>query len=426
MRAPWRRGKRKTLPGGPINWKTNLACALSSQLLCIMGSMFSMAFVAYFIQTDLGVTDVKQAQMWNWLFNIATPISLAVMSPVWGAAADRYGRKIMMLRANLGSAVLLAAMGLAHSVETLMVLRLAQGVLTGTVSAAQTLVASHTPERRQGVALGAMTSAVFAGSALGSWRGGVFSHAFGYRNAFFASGAILFVSALLVLLGVRENFQRPAVAPGKAGAPGRRPGPRAWAPILALMAAVGVARQFDAPTLPFLAQLAHGGVEGAELWMSRVLMAFAAGALAGSSLLGWLADRVAPPTVAKLCALCAGLCVIPQMLATSLGPLLWGRLGLAFFAGGLDPVLQMWLSRVTPRAQRGQAFGWAVTAQATGWTLGPSLSTWLSIHYDVRTSYFAMSELYILLIPLITRVSAWVVHPATRGVVDKEAEQGEA
>ncbi|HRU07411.1 MAG TPA: MFS transporter, partial [Candidatus Brocadiia bacterium] len=231
------------------------------------------------------------------------------------------------------------------------------------------------------------------------------------------------VATLLVLWGVRENFERPVVSPSRADKRAKRSGLRAGAPILLLLMAMGLVRQFDVPMLPFLVQLVHGGVQGAELWMSRVQIMFAMGALAGSFLLGWLADRIAPPKVAKFCSLAAGLCVIPQMLAATFAPLLWGRLWMAFFAGGLDPVFQIWLSRVTPKAQRGQAFGWAVTARSFGWVLGPSMSTWIAIHFDVRTSFFAMSELYILLIPLIAYVSALVVHPGTQGAVEKKPAQ---
>jgi len=388
-----------------MNWKRNLALVWLSQFFGLMGFGFAMPFVAYFIEKDLGVADPKACKMWTGIFMAAAPLTLAVMSPVWGTMADRYGRKLMMLRANLGAAVVLSSMGLAPTVEVLVLLRVVQGLLTGTVTAAQTLVASYTPDQRHGIALGSLSAAIFAGNAAGGILGGLFAEEFGYRKAFFMSGILLVISALFVLM-VTERFERPAVGPRqRRGLLPSLPNLGAGGPILVLILAMAAVRQYDAPVLPFLVKHIVGGLEGASLWNGRVLVAFSLGAVFSGFVLGRAADRFRPTSIAVLCAAYAGLCVIPQANATGFPALVLGRFGMAFFAAGLDPIFQAWLARVTPPEKRGAVFGWAVTAKSTGWIVGPLASSAIGAWFGIRAALFTAAVLYAGLIPVIHMVA---------------------
>jgi DHA1 family multidrug resistance protein-like MFS transporter len=171
--------------------------------------------------------------------------------------------------------------------------------------------------------------------------------------------------------------------------------------------------RFDAPMLPFLVQEIHGEVKGAELWVSRVNVLYCVGAFLAGFIWGWVADRVAAPKMARVCAVATGACMIPQALATAFAPLMGGRLGMAFFGGGLDPVFQIWLARVTPAERRGSIFGWAVTAKSVGWGLSPCLSVLVGVVFGVRSCFFVSAVLFVLLIPLIDFVAGKVSHPAT-------------
>lgn len=415
-----------------ISWKRNLGFAWLSQLLSIMGFSFAMPFVAYYIQKDLGIADPEDAKVWTGLFMIAAPFSLGFMAPIWGVIADRYGRKLMMLRANFGAAAVLVLMGMAPSVGFLVLLRFVQGAFTGTVTAAQALVACYTPERRHGLALGSMHAAIFTGMSLGNYAGGKFAHAYGYKNAFFASGAIVFVSALLVLFGVRERFERKPAPQIRSGRRIRMPSLGIGLPILGLILYLGMVREFDKPMLPFLVQEIHGQVSGSELWMSRVNVLFCLGAFASGFVIGPLADRFAAISMGWVCAIGAGLCVIPQALATSFAPLMISRVGMAFFAGGMDPVIQSWLSRVTPPDRRGAVFGWSVTAKSLGWVVGLSSSLFVGRAFGHRYAFMTMCFLYFAMI-VVFRATAAVVNrmqantePSEEGEASEVAEREEA
>jgi len=193
-----------------ICWRRNLLLVGGSQFLSMMAFTFAFPFIPFYMQ-ELGVTDPIKLKLCISAFAAAAPISLAIFAPIWGAVGDRYGRKLMLLRANWGAVFFLTLMGLADSVVMLIVVRTIQGVLTGTMTAAQTLVAAHTPRERSGLALGTLSAGVFSGSMAGSMLGGVFADAFGYRHAFFASAVIMVFAAVLSAIA-REDFTPPPAA----------------------------------------------------------------------------------------------------------------------------------------------------------------------------------------------------------------------
>ncbi len=391
-----------------VNWKRNLVVIWLSQLLSIMGFAFALPFVPYYLQQDLGVNDPVKLKMVVAIFGAAAPLTLAVFSPIWGTLADRYGRRIMLLRANFGGVIVLLCMGLVHSVSALIVLRLLQGVMTGTVTAAQTMVSVNTPKDKTGLALGALSSALYSGSMLGAFCGGLFADMFGYRRAFYAASGLLMIAALLIMFGTNEDFVMPTktTLPENPGRPRiRLPQIGSALPLLMMIMAMAFARQFDTPMLPLLVQDINGGIKGAAS-VTGSLSAFVgiAGLLAGI-ILGRIADRVSPPKIAKLSSLGAGLLMIPQGLAHGFLLLFGMRFGMIFCAGGLDPVFQVWLAKVTPEEKRGSVFGWAATAKATGWIFAPLVSGGIAAAFGVRAIYLIGPFFFFLLIPMVTIVT---------------------
>lgn len=383
-----------------VNWKQNLAVVSLSQFLSIAGFSFAMPFAPYYIQ-ELGVTDPVGLKLWVSLFAAATPLSLAIFAPMWGALADRYGRRLMLLRANLGGMVVVGLMGTVRNVETLVALRLLQGAFTGTVAAAQTMVSAGTPNDRSGFALGALSAAVYSGGLVGAFVGGIFADCFGYRGTFFAGSTLLLAAALLVFFGTREDFERPAAAEEAADPPEGAAAPGAVVAILGMIIAIAFARQFDAAFLPLLVQEIHGSIEGVSVWTGTLSAVSGLAGLLAGPLLGRLADRVPPPRIGKLSALGAGLLVIPQGLAGAFLPLFAARFGMTFCSGGLEPVFLIWLSKVTPASKRGVVFGWSSTARSAGWVIAPLVSGLVAARYGIRPVFFASGALYLALIPMI-------------------------
>ena len=187
------------------HWRRTLYTIWITEFIAILGFSFVAPFIPYYIQ-DLGVTDRNEVALWAGSATSVMSFGAAIMAPVWGMLADRHGRKMMVMRATFAGAVLMALIGFVTNVQQLVLLRCLVGVFTGTVAAATTLVASAVPKKESGAALGSLQAAIFLGTSLGPFLGGIMGDNLGYRPSFWVTGALLFLSGVLVMLFVREDF----------------------------------------------------------------------------------------------------------------------------------------------------------------------------------------------------------------------------
>ncbi len=398
-------------------WKKNLLIIWLSQFLGLSGFFFTMPFIPLYIQ-HLGVTDMGQVTLWVAGYTIAGYASIAVFSPFWGVLADRFGRKPMLLRALFCNAVIIALMGFAPSAGVLVLLRCLMGVFSGSSNASQTLVASLTPVEFRGTALGLLSASIFAGTLFGSFLGGIIVDALGFQAAFMACAVIFIAAGLLVLFGVQERFVRPkrieSSRPSRSPHPARnrlrflgvdlRPIRMAWM-LLVLTLVMALARKFDEPYLTLLVQEILGTTDRAATWTGTLFGFTAVAGILAGPVLGWMADRFSAPRVAIVSALLAGLCMLPHGLASTLSVLFVARFMMIFFAGGLDPVFQIWLAKTTPDKIRGIVFGWALTARCLGWVLAAALSGVVARWIGLRWVYAGSALFFLSLIPLIRYVS---------------------
>jgi len=185
-------------------WKINLYTVWAAQILSMMSFGFGLPFLPYYIQ-ELGVVDQDKVKLYSGILSAVPAISMGIMAPIWGILADKYGKKLMLLRAMFFGSLILAAMGLATRVEHLIFLRIVQGAFTGTVTASAALVASNTPEKRLSYALGFLSSSTFIGYSAGPAMGGYVAEFLGYRASFFIGASLLIIDFFLVLFIIREK-----------------------------------------------------------------------------------------------------------------------------------------------------------------------------------------------------------------------------
>jgi DHA1 family multidrug resistance protein-like MFS transporter len=384
-----------------MNWQKNLFWVWMAQFLSLAGFNSVLPFIPFYIE-KLGVTDHQMQKFYVAAFATIGNISFCLFSPLWGMLADKYGRRLMMLRANIGSAVILPLMAFAPGIIWLLILRFAAGAFAGTITAAQTLISGNTPMERRGFAIGTIMSAMYSGAVLGAFCGGIIADKFGFTTLFMTCGFLQLLAALIVYFLVEEKFEQPEANSNTAEEnikQKRSLFALAW-PVLALLLIVAIARQFDAPFMPMLVEKISGH-EGAVAATGLIAGLSAVAGIFSGAALGWLADRLSPQRVAIICALFAGLLMLPQGLTGSLLVLGFCRFGNTFFAGGLDPLLQVWLAKTTPDAKRGGVFGWAASARSGGWVIGSILSGIVAVSLDVRWVFIITAIPFLLLIPLI-------------------------
>ena len=154
--------------------------------------------------SQLGVTSHEALSMWSGLTFSVTFLVSAIVSPMWGAA-DRKGRKLMLLRASLGMAIAILLQAFATNVWQLFILRAIMGLTSGYIPNAMALVASQVPRERSGWALSTLSTAQISGVIGGPLLGGFLADHVGLRAVFFITAILLVISFLVTLFLIKEG-----------------------------------------------------------------------------------------------------------------------------------------------------------------------------------------------------------------------------
>ena len=397
-------------------WRRTVAAICASQFLATIGFAISTPFAPFFMQNELGLHDARTLRICTALFAAATPAMIAIFAPMWGIVGDRHGRKLMMLRANIGAGVALIAMGFVTDTTQLIALRLLQGVFSGTQIAAQALATAEAPRERSGTVLGVLSAVLFSAMLFGSAIGGFLAEHMGCRLVFKLAGVLMLVAGTCVLMLVRERHG--TLAAPKSTAYGMWTAGlgaiRTCLPLLIAMAVITFTRLFDKTLLPLVVQHIVGGVKGAAQATGWLMMLGGIAGMIAGIVAGRLADSVAPWRVALVAAVGSSCLMIPMGFTGHLGILYAATFGSVLFSGGLEPLYQTWLLRRTPENMRATVMGWSATARSVGWTLGPLAAGALAAATDLWVVYIAAALFYMLLLPL----TFWVQRRVNHGLDD--------
>lgn len=381
---------------GQPRWRRTLYVMWTAELIVIVGFSFVMPFIPFYIR-ELGVTDERMVPIWAGILSTAPAVCFVIFAPIWGSLADKYGRKMMVMRAMFGGAILLTLMGLVRSVAQLLALRLMQGMVTGTVAAATAMVSSISPSRRLGYSLGLMQTAIFAGLSIGPLLGGLTADRFGYRVTFHIAGGLLLLGGCVVLWGARETFSRPTPEEQKANGGLRQvANHRGFPTMLGVFFLVNLAATIVAPIFPlFVEKLVSSGAKiatttGLILGISGLVAAVTA------SLIGRLADKVGHKKVLTACTLFSGVFCIPQAAARSVAQLLGLRALFGLAAGGTGPTINAIIAKIAPRNSYGKAYGLAFSVATLGGAVGPMIGGLVASQVGLRIPFVLMGGVLIM------------------------------
>lgn len=406
-----------------INWKQNLFFVWFSQLLSLAGFAAVMPFIPVYLRVKFGIEDPNIRGGYVAVFNFASLLSFAIFAPVWGWLADRYGRKLMLIRSGLAAGILFPLMAFAPNIWSLILLRLFTSIFSGTVTAANTLISSCTPDDRQGFALGTLSTSVWSGNMLGFLFGGLVVHYFGYTVGFLLCGGLYLLGTFMVIFLVHENFTPPKPVEQKEE-PKPQPGIRRWLPefstslwlVLTLFLMMGFARRYEEFYLALQVENI-AGKENTELYTGWICAAAALGGILSGTCVGWLIDKYSPKKVV-LCALpLSCFFVLLQGFAPSLAVLGCARFFAFISSSSLEPAILSIMSKIAPRSKRGSAYGWTATFRCAGMLLAAASGGFLVYHTGVRSAFIVAGIGFLLLIPAIIFVDKHIkkTMPAAAG-----------
>jgi MFS transporter, DHA1 family, multidrug resistance protein len=247
---------------GPVEpWQRNQYLVITTVALARIGSDLTQPFMALYVR-ELGVNDLAEAALWSGLVIGSAPLFSALMNPFWGAMADRFGLRAMVLRALVMISLMQMAQAFVPDVHWLLVARILLGAFAGFGVMAMALAISLGPRERMGRVIGLVQAAELLPTAIGPLIGGILSDRFGLRTNFLLTGIMLLIPIGVMFFLVREGDYAERVERPSARSAGGRAAWHSQLLIPGFAAALGIlfvanfADRALPPILPlFLSQL---------------------------------------------------------------------------------------------------------------------------------------------------------------------------
>lgn len=373
-----------------INWKQNLRVAWLGNFFT--GASFSlvMPFMALYVE-QLGAPQNKV----EWYAGLAVSLSAltsALIAPVWGRLADRYGRKPMMVRASLVMTFTMGGLAFVPNVFWLLVLRILNGLFSGYVPNSTALIASQAPKNRSGYALGTLATGVIGGSLVGPLLGGVLAEILGIRQVFLLVGFILLICNLMTIFLVKEDFQ-PVTKAEVLSTRDLFSSIKDKQILIGLFVTsmiIQVSAQSIAPILTLY--IRHlGQTENLMFVSGLIVSALGFSSMLSSSTLGKIGDRIGNHRLLLITLFYSFsmyvLCALAQnSLQLGIVRFLYG-----FGTGALMPSINSLLTKITPREGISRIFSYNQMFMNIGQVIGPFIGSAIATDLGYRSVFYVTS-----------------------------------
>lgn len=359
---------------GSPRWQVTLWTMVAVQVIMTLSFTIHSPVLPLYLP-QLGVDTDFHLYLWSGFLGSVTSFIAAFVSPMWGRVADRFGRKLMVLRSAFAISLCTIAMGLALTIWHLLAARLVMGAFAGFSAASVVLIASQVPQRRLGWSLGIMSTGQLVGTLVGPVVGGLVADLTGsYRLPFLFGGALSMLAFLLAWWLVPENF----VAPSS-----RKQPPSTWvamrrmfangtmAALVMVLLLTQFATQAAQPVVALYVQDMVGNRPDLATLSGLALSVTGIAGIIAVPILTRTADRVGERRIVLIALAGAALMTAPQAFSHSYLLFVLERFGLGLFIGSIVPVTNALIGKVTPPEERGFTYGMTSSAYFLGNSMGP-------------------------------------------------------
>jgi DHA1 family multidrug resistance protein-like MFS transporter len=325
----------------------------------------------------VGVSDLGEVARLTGLLAVPANMLSAALGPFWSALGERFGYRLQIIRAHLGTSISMVVTGLARTPLELAGATTLLGALGGNYPHYMALAASRSAPSEVGRVVGDMQAAGQIGGTIGPLIGGLIAGQYGLTPAFVVSGVISAGGALMVAALVRDRpvagevHTRPR---GSLKAAFAQPEQRR---LMVLFLLGETSAQGLRPLIPIVMteRLEDAAAVATVSGLAATLVT--AATVVAALAIGRLSRRIEPRlmliTLLPLGAILAA--AIPLAPGVVAPIALWTALSLA--SGAVAPAVFAWLGRM-----EGGAGGYALLASTSmlGYALGPVVMGQASVH----------------------------------------------
>ncbi|MBC3205738.1 MFS transporter [Pseudomonas sp. SWRI111] len=368
---------------GPF-WPVHLRGLTSSE------SVFSFASIAVYVGPMLGII---------------------LTSAFWGRIGDRYGHKLMMIRALAGLSLTQLGLALFTDIWVILILRFLQGAFAGYIAPAQAYGVSIEAPSRRARLFAILQISTNVGSLLGAVVGGLILD---YATFFWIN---IIASALCAVCTVIAAVTLPDVPPVKKTtaadqtAPVRRAG-SLWqgSPLLSLLGVMGIlllARMLPQTSFSlYVSSVFEVSNSVVGLCYGLLALGFILSATAWSR---YFEHRGQQDTLQRMTYVVIGCIVLTAVAGVTRNPLvfviayfIWGVL-----LGATTPVLMALISKTADSSQQGHVLGIAQGTAQFASIAGISAGGLLSQVYGLQYTYLFVCLAYVLALVPIVALRYW-------------------
>ncbi len=169
------------------------------------GSAFSGSYVQIFLPfyiLKISSYPVEYTLLWVGAIMGVRSLVATFTSTLWGSLTHRFSPKLLFLRAIMSNAIAFLLMGFTTDLYLILILRVLQGLATGTSTIGLIIVSSTSPRGEVSANIGFFQSSLTLGQLVGPLLGSLAAATLGYKGAFISASAILFASFIFCYLSV--------------------------------------------------------------------------------------------------------------------------------------------------------------------------------------------------------------------------------
>jgi MFS transporter, DHA1 family, multidrug resistance protein len=366
-----------------------------------LGMGHFQAFTPIFLD-QLGVAAVDIPAWTGYLAAAGFIIGLP-LAPFWGVWADKYSRKVIIVRSAYIEALIFFVAALSINVWQLLAARILTGFILGNTGVMYAVISFITPRKNLGLAISSVTMGSALGLSLGPAFGGFLVDSIGVGGMFAVDGVLSILTALMLTF----LFDEPESPKDRSRTVGQMllalPGYVLAVPtvfklfIVYFLVLVGV--QMSAPFVPLLIQELYQG-PGLATVIGLMFTGFGVATGVATPFWGRLGDKAGYLRILAFAIALTAISLGIQMIIADLPQLFVARFAQGIFQAALAPIIVAMVALNLPEEQRASVLNLTLFPLYFAFLVAPTIGGFLA-GQNLRAVFLVSAAVMLLAFPFL-------------------------
>jgi MFS transporter, DHA1 family, multidrug resistance protein len=318
---------------------------------------------------------------WTGLLAGATWLLGLPLAPLWGVWADRYSRKLIIVRSTLVEGLIFFLFAIAGAPWQLYLARLLVGFILGNTGVMYAMLADLAPRAQVATAIGFITIGSTVGASIGPFFGGWLVTQVGVSGLYLLDAGVAWAVTLVLIMMLKD--ERSAPRPDRSSLellralPASLTASPAILPLFGLYAVSFLGTQMQAPFVPLLIAEIYQGAD-LPVVIGAVLLASGAASAIATPFVTRLGGRYGEGRVLVICLAAGALIALAQAVTLGIVDLVASRALLGLLLGATSPLIISMIALSTPEDRRATVLNVTMFPSYAGFIVGAAAGTALA------------------------------------------------